>query len=132
VDYLNYLGSIIRNDTRCTREIKFGIATAKVAFNKKIIFTSKLDLNLRKKLVKCYTWSITLSDAEAWTLRKIDQDYLESFKMRCWRMMENISWTDRVKIEEVFQRVKEERNVLGTIKKGKLTGLDTSCVGTAF
>jgi len=31
---------------------------AKVAFNKKkTLFTSKLDLNLRKKLVKCYIWS---------------------------------------------------------------------------
>jgi hypothetical protein len=32
---------------------------AKAAFNKKkILFTSKLDLNLRKKLVKCYIWDI--------------------------------------------------------------------------
>ena len=33
---------------------------AKAAFNKKILFTSKLDLNLRKKLVMCYIWSIAL------------------------------------------------------------------------
>jgi hypothetical protein len=26
----------------------------------KALFTSKLDLNLRKKLVKCYIWSIAL------------------------------------------------------------------------
>ena len=32
---------------------------AKAAFNKKkYLFTSKLDLNLRKKLVKCYIWSM--------------------------------------------------------------------------
>ena len=32
---------------------------AKVAFNKKkALFTSKLDLDLRKKLVKCYIWSM--------------------------------------------------------------------------
>jgi hypothetical protein len=31
------------------------------AFNKKkILFTSKLGLNLRKKLVKCYIWGIAL------------------------------------------------------------------------
>jgi hypothetical protein len=47
---------------------------------KKNLFTSKLDLNLRKKLVKCYFWSIALYGAETWTLRKIDQKYLESFK----------------------------------------------------
>jgi len=36
-------------------EIKSKIAMAKAGFNKKkTLFTSKLDLNLRKKLVKCY------------------------------------------------------------------------------
>jgi hypothetical protein len=33
--YFNYLGSMITNDARCTREIKSNIAMAKVAFNKK-------------------------------------------------------------------------------------------------
>jgi hypothetical protein len=36
---------------------------------KKALFTSTLDLNLRKKLVKCYTWSIYLYGAEIWTLQ---------------------------------------------------------------
>jgi hypothetical protein len=41
----------------------------------------KLDLNLRKKLVKCYISSIALYGAEMWTLRKMDLGYLESFEM---------------------------------------------------
>ena len=53
---------------------------AKTAFDKKkTLFTSKLDLNLREKLVKCCIWSIALYGAETWTLRKVDQKYLESF-----------------------------------------------------
>jgi hypothetical protein len=45
------------NDARCTRETKSRIAMAKEASNmKKTPFTSKLDLNLRKKPVKCYIW----------------------------------------------------------------------------
>jgi hypothetical protein len=100
VEYFNYLGSMITNDARCTREIKSRIATAKAAFNKKkILFASKLDLNLRKKLVKCYIWSKALCGAEKWTLRKVDQKYLERFEMWCWRRMEKISWTDRVRNE---------------------------------
>jgi len=38
---------------------------AKAAINKKrTLFTSTLDLELRKKLVKCYIWSIALYGAE--------------------------------------------------------------------
>jgi hypothetical protein len=119
VEYFNYLGSVITNDARCTREIKSRISMAKATFNKKKkLFTSKLDLNLRKKLVKCYIWSIALYGDETWTLRKTDQKYLESFEMWCWRM-EKISSTDRMRSEEVLHRVKEERNIVHTIKRRK-------------
>jgi hypothetical protein len=44
VEYFNYLGSMITNDSRCTREIKSRIDMAIAAFNKKkILFTSKLE-----------------------------------------------------------------------------------------
>jgi hypothetical protein len=37
---------------------------AKAAFNKKrALFTNKMELELRKKLVKCYIWSIALYGA---------------------------------------------------------------------
>jgi hypothetical protein len=48
---------MITNDARCTGEIKYRIVTAKAAFNKKTLSTTKLDLNLRKNTSKCYTWS---------------------------------------------------------------------------
>jgi hypothetical protein len=71
-------------------------------------------LNLRKKLVNCYIWSIALYGAETWTLGKVDQKYLESFDTWCWRRMEKISWTDRVRNEEVLHTVKKERNIVHT------------------
>jgi len=93
---------------------------AKAAFNKKrALFTSTLDLELRKKVVKCYIWSIALYGAETWTLRAVDQKHLESFEMWCWRRMEKISWTDHVRNEEVLLRVKEQRNILHEIRKRK-------------
>jgi hypothetical protein len=49
-------------------------------FNKnKILYTNKLDLNLMKKLVECYLWSLAVYGAETWTLRKVDQKYLRQF-----------------------------------------------------
>jgi len=93
---------------------------AKAAFNKKrTLFTSTLDLELRKKLVEFYIWSIALYGAETWKLRAVDQKHLESFEMWCWRRMEKISWTDHVRNEEVLLRVKEQRNILHEISKRK-------------
>jgi hypothetical protein len=53
------------------------------------------------------------------TLRAVDQKQLESFEMWSWRRMENISWTDHVRNEEVLLRVKEQRNILHEISKRK-------------
>jgi hypothetical protein len=60
-----------------------------------------------------------LYDALNRTLGKMDQKYVGSFEMWCWRRMVKISWTDRVRNEEVLQRVKEERNMIRTIKRWK-------------
>jgi hypothetical protein len=38
--------------------------------------------------------------------------------------MEKISWTDRVRNKEVLHRVKEERNILHTIKIRKANWID--------
>ena len=71
VESFKYLGSILTNNGRCTCEIKCRIAMAKAAFNKnRTLFTSTLDLELRKKLVKCYVWSIAFHGAETWTLEQ--------------------------------------------------------------
>jgi len=46
---------------------------AKAAFDgKRALLTSTLDLELRKKLLKCYIWSIAFYGAETWTLRAAD------------------------------------------------------------
>jgi hypothetical protein len=46
---------MLTDDGRCTCEIKSRIAMAKAAYNKKrALCISKMDLELRKKLVKCY------------------------------------------------------------------------------
>jgi hypothetical protein len=120
VESFKYLGSILTNDGRCTCEIKCRIALAKAAFKKKrTLFTSTLNLELRKKLVKCYVWSIALHGAETWTLRAVDQKHLESLEMWCWMRMEKISWTDHVRNEKVLLIVKEQRNILHEIRKRK-------------
>jgi hypothetical protein len=98
----------IRNvSDKSYREYRNIFYVSKAAFNnKRALCTSKIDLELRKKLVKCYIWSIALYVAETWMLWAVDQKHMESFEMRRWKRME-ISWTDHVRNEEVLLRVKE-------------------------
>jgi len=83
------------------RKLKPGLSWQKQVSTKKTLFMCKLDFSLRKKLVQHNTWNIVLYGAETCTLREIDQKYLDSFEMLCWRRIEKISWTDLVQNEEV-------------------------------
>jgi hypothetical protein len=74
---------------------------------------SKTFFSRRPVLLKYHIWSIVLYGAGKWTVPKVDQMYLETFEMWCWRRMEKIILTDRVK-SEVLQGIKEERNILRT------------------
>jgi hypothetical protein len=85
--------------------------------SRRLFFPSKFYYNLRQERVKRYIWSIALQCADIRALRKIDQKYLKIFEMWCWRRIENISWTDRVRFGEVLHTEKEERNIVQTIKQ---------------
>ena len=94
------------------------IVIAKAAFNNKMaLFSDKFKLNLRKKLVKCHPCSIDIYVAENATPQKVDRKYLEKSEMWCWWKMKMISWTDRVRNEEVLGRIKEERNTSHTLQR---------------
>jgi hypothetical protein len=98
---------------------------------RRLFFTSALDLELRKKLVTCYVWSIALYGAETWTLRAVDQKHLESFEMWCWRRIEKISRTDHMRNEEVLDSRSRGLSYMKYVN-GRRTGLVTFCVEAAF
>jgi len=81
VAYFSCSGSVVTSDVRCTRDTKSRTAMEKASTNKNTLFTRKLNLNLRKYVVKRIFGAELLYGAETWTLRKVDQKYLESFEM---------------------------------------------------
>jgi hypothetical protein len=89
---------------------------------------------VRKKLAKCYIWSIALYSAETWIFKKIEQTQLGCYKVWCWKRMK-ISWANQVENEEALHRVREKRNIIQSYRqliKGRLTKLVTSCIGSTL
>ena len=128
-EHFMFCGRNVRNTARRVAKTKFSIAITKAAFNtQKTFCTSKLDLNVRKKPIKCYICSTALYGTETWTLRRADQKYLESFEM--WSRSAGVSWTDRAETKKYC--VKEARNILQTMKRRKTSWngymLGTNCL----
>jgi len=98
---------------KCTQESKSRSVMTQALFNKnKALVISKLDLNLRKKIINSYIWIIAVCGAETWILWRVDLKYIESSEMWYRGRMEKISVRNAV-----FPRVKEEGNIVPTIKR---------------
>jgi hypothetical protein len=124
VKHFSHWGNRVTKNARRTRGINSTSSVAKATFKKlKDLSTSKLGSILRKNTGKMLSLVHRIYGAENWTLHKVDQKYLESYKMWFWRRVEEIIWKDRVVNEEVCHRVKEERNLLTYL----LTYLLTPC-----
>ena len=74
VSQFRYLCSLISEDGYCTKEIWSRIQMAKkVSMEKKKRFTGKMNLELKKRIMKCLVWSVALYAAETWTLTQTDR-----------------------------------------------------------
>lgn len=126
VQHFNYLGSKITEDGRSKDEILSRIAQAKRAFqNKKhLLTTNSMDLEVRKRFLKIYIWSIALYGCETWTISATEKRKLEAFEMWCYRKMLRIKWIDRITNEAVLIRIKEKEILWHTVKvrRAKMIG----------
>ena len=84
----------------------------KVFMEKKKLFTGIMNLELKKRIMKCLVWSVALYAAETWLLTQTDRRRLEAFEMWIWRRMEKIRWHDKAANEEALRKVNEYRQIL--------------------
>ena len=78
----------------------------------KKLLTRKLDLELRKRMVKATVWSVTLYGAETWAMTRKHRKMLEVFEMWIWRKMLKIRWIQKVTNQEALNLIHEERNMI--------------------
>ena len=120
VSQFRYLGSLISEDGYCEKDIRARIGMGKSAFlAKKILLTSNIGMELKKRIVKSTVWSVMLYGAETWTLTQAEKKRIEAFEMWVWRRMLKISWKEKISNDEVLMKVGEQRNLLNIISQRK-------------
>ena len=76
-----YSCGLISVDRYWRKEIQCRIEMAKKVFmEKKKLFTGKMNLELKKRIMKCLVWSVALYAAEMWTLTQTERGS-EAFEM---------------------------------------------------
>ena len=118
VKQFSYLGSSVTDDGKSHSEVKRRILLGREAFNKsKELLRGKLELSLKKRLIKTIIWSVVLYGSETWTLQKEDVKRLEAFEMWLYRRIMKVKWTEHKTNEEVLEMVEDKRILIETIRK---------------
>ena len=111
-----YLGTLITEEGRCTKETNYRIAQTKTAFNnfKNILTNKKLPFKTRFRVLCCYVWPVLLYVCEAWTLHCETKKLLEMVKTWYLKGMERISYTAH-KTNEFIQSKTQKTRMLSKI-----------------
>lgn len=122
VERFKYLGSWINDRMDPDMEIKIRVQQARAAFLKvKTLLTNPhLNLHIRERFARCYSWSVLLYGCETWTLGIRIMNHIEAFEMWTYRRILKIPWTDRITNEVVLNRMGHNRQLLSSIKRRKL------------
>ena len=116
-----YLGSLVTSDGRCNTEIKSRIGKAKTQFGKlkTLLCNTKINMNVRKRMLQCYVWPVLLYGAEAWTLKEDMKRRLRAFEMWCYRRMMKISWISKISNNRVLDMARTQRILMTNIMRRK-------------
>src|SRR6267154_1480777 len=80
----------------------------KGAFNlRKELFTKGLSRILKKRMVKVLVWSVVLYGCEKRTLLQDEIKRLQTLEIWLWRVLEKISWRDKIRNDELLSMVNE-------------------------
>jgi len=125
VESFKYLGYTLSSNGKCLKEVKIRISMAKEAFSRmRAIFKNRsISIGTKIRLMTTYVWSILLYGCESWTLDKDIERRLEAAEMWFLRRILRISWTDKVKNEEVLRRADVTKKLVQTIRKRQLSFL---------
>ena len=88
---------------------------------KRTVWTNQdISRSLKVRIYKALILPIAIYGAESWTLRQADTRHLESFEMRCLRVILGVHLMDRVKNEEIRQRLNIPNTICEEVSKRRM------------
>ena len=89
--------------------------------NLDIILKSR-DITLPTKvhLVKAMSFTVVIYGCESWTIKKVESQRIDAFKLWCWRRLLRVPWTARRSNQSILKEMSPEYSLKGLMLKLKL------------
>ena len=97
VDAFVYLGSLMTEDSDCSKEIKARLGKGKGTMTslKNILKSHGISVATKTRLLKALICNIIYYGCEGWTIKKCDEKRINGFEMKALRQILRVSWMAR-------------------------------------
>jgi len=115
-----YLGSLITDDTECTKDIR-GRLTKGLGIGAKLKkIWQNHGIRISTKICLMKAWPVAMYGCESWTFKKDDEKRISAFEMKYLRQVLRVSWLARRTNEWVLETAGVSRSLLASVKEMKL------------
>ena len=117
-----YLGSKITADGNCSHEIKRCLLLGWKAMTNLDSILKSRDITLLTKvhIVKAMVFPVVRYGCESWTIKKVEHQKTDAFKLWCWRRLLTIPWTARRSFQSILKEINPEYSLEGLMLNLKL------------
>ena len=71
-------------------------------------------------LVKAMVFPAVMYRCESWSIKKVEHQRIDAFKLWCWRRLLRVSWTARRSNQSILKEINPEYSFIGPMLKLKL------------
>ena len=121
-DRFPLLGSKIMVDGDCSLEIRWHLPLGRTALTNLDSALKSKDITLSTKvhIVKAAVFPVVMYGCESWTIKKVEHQIIDAFKLWCWRIFLRVPWTARRSNQSIVKEVNPEYSLEGLMLKLKL------------
>ena len=117
-----FLGSKITADGDCSHEIKRHLLLGRKAMTNLDSILKSRDIYFANKDLysQSYVFPVVTYECKHWTLKKVEHQRTDAFKLWCWRRLLRALWTARRYNQSILKEISPEYSLEGLILKVKL------------
>jgi len=116
------LGSKITVDSDDSHEIKKPFLLGRKALTNldSVLKSRDITLPTKVRLVKAMVFPVVMYGCESWTIKMVECQRIDAFKLWCWRRLLRAPWTARISNQSVLKEINPEYSLEGMMLKLKL------------
>ena len=122
-------GSKITTDVDCSQEIKRHLILGRKAMSNLDSILRSRDITLVTKicLIRVMVFPVVMYGCESWTIKKAEDQRIDSFELWCWRRLLRVPWRARRSNQSILKEINCEYSLEGLMLKLKLQYFGTRC-----